>query len=190
MSTPNSFSKFIDAILAAEKGYVNHKNDHGGATNFGITEKVARANGYLGDMKDMPEEFARVVYFKRYISEPKFDKVAEISERIGMELIDTGVNMGPARASEFFQRCLNLFNQEGARYSDLFVDGRIGGITLDALREYIAFRGDEGIEVMLCALNCEQGHRYIEIAENDPSQESFIYGWLRARVLHSDKESK
>jgi lysozyme family protein len=177
-----NFEPIIDEILAKEKGFVDHPSDRGGPTNFGITEAVARKNGYDGPMADMPVSFAREVYRKRYIVEPKFDKVAEISAKIGLEVIDTGVNMGPGRAAEFLQRWLNAFNLRGSRYADLFVDGRVGTVTLEALTKYLRWRGPEGEAVMLKALNCVQGHRYLEIAESNPTQEDFIYGWMRARI--------
>lgn len=178
-----NFERVIDDILAKESGYVDHEDDSGGPTNHGITQAVARANGYDGPMEDMPVSLAREIYRKRYIVKPGFDKVALIDAGIASELIDTGVNMGPAKASEFLQRALNAFNQKGARYADVLVDGRIGEVTLDALRKYMRFRGAEGARVMICALNVLQGERYFEILENNPSQESFAYGWIRNRVM-------
>ncbi len=175
--------KIIDNVLAAEKGYVDHPNDRGGPTNWGITEVVARANGYTGAMRDMQQSFARTIYEKRYIAEPKFDQVVALHAGIGEELIDTGVNMGPSRAAEFLQRWLNAFNGQGSKYPDMFVDGRLGPVSLDALRKYLAWRGqNEGGAVMLKALNSAQAMRYLDIAEANKTQEDFIYGWIRSRV--------
>ena len=39
-----------------------------------------------------------------------------------------------------------------------------------------------GETVLLKALNCLQGARYIELAEVRPQNESFVYGSLRERV--------
>lgn len=177
-----NFEHIIDEVIRAEKGYVDHPDDRGGPTNFGITLAVARKNGYDGDMRDLPESLAREIYRRRYIAEPKFDLVALIDEPIGAELIDTGVNMGPAHPAMFLQRWLNAFNDTGSRYADLFVDGRIGQITLDALKAFLKWRGSEGRIVMLRALNSLQAVRYLEIAERDPSQRTFAYGWVRGRV--------
>lgn len=177
-----NFEPIIDAILRAEQGYVDHPDDRGGPTNHGITLAVARANGYDGDMRDLPVSLAREIYRRRYIVAPAFDKVAAINAEIAAELIDTGVNMGPARAAEFLQRLLNGLNAQGSRYPDLFVDGRIGKVTLDALAAFLRWRGLDGVKVILRGLNSQQAMRYLDIAENNPSQESFLYGWLLHRV--------
>lgn len=177
-----NYEAIIDGILAVEKGFVNHPDDKGGPTNFGITQAVARANGWTGPMEDLPETVARMIYMKRYVTEPHFDQVAALEPKVGYELIDTGVNMGPARAAMFFQRCLNVFNQQGSRYADVFVDGRIGPVTIEAFKAFLRWRGAAGARTILKALNCLQGARYIEIAENDARQESFTYGWLTHRV--------
>jgi lysozyme family protein len=177
-----NFEAVIDGIIARERGYVDHADDRGGPTNHGITVAVARANGYDGDMRDLPLSLAREIYRKRYIVRPAFDKVWLVDHRIGDELIDTGVNMGPNRPGEFLQRWLNGFNDTGSRYADLFVDGRLGPVTLDALRAFLRWRGAEGERVMVVALNCLQGGRYLEITEGDRTQRAFLYGWMRARV--------
>lgn len=177
-----NYEAIIDSILKIEDGYVDHPDDRGGPTNYGITQAVARANGWTGPMQELPLTLARMIYMKRYITEPHFDQVATVNSKVGFELIDTGINMGPARAAEFFQRCLNVFNLQGSRYADVFVDGRIGPVTLEAFRAFMRWRGEAGERTFLKALNCVQGTRYIEIAENDARQESFIFGWLTHRV--------
>lgn len=172
----------IDEIIRVEGGYSNNKDDRGGETMYGITVAVARANGYAGPMKNMPRSVAERVYRQRYVETPRFDQVLERTEKVGVELIDTGVNMGPARAAEFLQRWLNGFNLLGSGYQDLFVDGRLGPLTFDALDRFLARRGAEGEGVLLTALNCTQGSRYLGITEGNKSQRTFLYGWMRARV--------
>lgn len=177
-----AFEKIIDGILAVEKGYVDHPNDRGGPTNYGITLATARANGYLGDMREMPVDFARRVYAKRYIVDPGFADVAGIDTAIAEELIDTGVNMGPGRAAEFLQRALNSLNQGNRLGHDLLVDGKIGSQTLVALEKLMAWRGAMASTVMVRLLNAQQAVRYVEIADANPSQRDFMFGWIAQRV--------
>jgi lysozyme family protein len=183
-----NFEAVIDEVIRKEKGFSNHPSDKGGPTKDGITERVARANGWTGPMEELPDNLIRVIYRNRYIVEPKFDCVCVIDEKVGFELIDTGVNMSPVRAATFFQEWLNGFNLQGSRYANLFVDGRIGEVTLDAFRKYRRWRGAEGADVMVYALNCSQGAKYLEFTQNKESQEDFLYGWVRARVMQQLKE--
>lgn len=181
MSVP--FQAVIDRIIAKEKGYVNNPADRGGPTNFGITLAVARANNYLGNMKDMPKLVAEQIYLKRYITEPGFHLVHARSERIGMEMIDTGVNMGVTIPGPMLQRWLNVLNLRGSKYADVFVDGKIGSITVDALDKFLDFRGQLGEDVLVHALNSLQAVRYLDIAERNESQEDFVFGWIAQRVV-------
>ena len=175
-------ARVIDAILRAEGGYVNDPQDKGGETNFGITVAVARANGYTAPMRDLPVALARAIYTARYITEPKFDQVLALHAGIGAEVIDTAVNMGPHRAAEFLQRWLNGFNDTGARYPALFIDGRLGEQSLGALAAFLKWRGQDGATVLLRALNGLQAARYLEITESNKSQRRFLFGWIKERV--------
>lgn len=177
--------RFLDDLIKREGGYVNNPNDKGGETCWGITVAVARANGYAGPMRNMPQSIARDIYRRQYWTAPGYDKVAERSKLIAEELFDTGVNMGVGIPGKWLQRCLNVLNlgHDGApRYADLLADGDIGGKTLAALDAYLKMRGKAGEIVMLKALNCLQGARYIELAEGRVKNEAFVYGWLEHRV--------
>ncbi|MDQ4651164.1 putative peptidoglycan-binding domain-containing protein, partial [Klebsiella pneumoniae] len=44
--------------------------------------------------------------------------------------------------------------------------------------------GKEGEQVLLRALNCSQGARYLELAEGREANEDFLYGWVKERVAH------
>lgn len=173
---------YIDSLLQREGGYVDHPADRGGPTNWGITERVARAFGYHGRMQDMPRSVARQIYREQYWEQPRFHLVDEHSAAVAEELLDTGVNMGPGVAARFLQRALNVLNAEGKHYPDVVVDGNIGRLTIAALRAYLSARGKDGHVVLLRALNAQQGARYIELAEQRPSQEAFVHGWLLHRV--------
>lgn len=174
----------IDNIIRTEGGYVDHPADRGGPTNWGITEKVARRAGYNGDMKALPKDVARRIYRTRYYEAPGFKNVNEVAPLLAEEMTDTGVNMGPQTATKMLQRLLNVLNREGQDYPDITVDGQLGPQSLEALHQYLNVRGKrDGEAVLVRLMNCLQGARYVEIAERTPSQEAFMFGWARQRVV-------
>ena len=146
--------EIFEAILGKEGGYVDHPDDKGGPTRWGITQAVARAHGYAGSMKDLPRDTALEILTADYWDGPRFDQVASLSPSIAAELCDTGVNMGPAVQSKWFQRWLNAYNQQGQLYPDLIADGQIGPRTISALKSFLAMRGKDGEQVMLKSINC------------------------------------
>lgn len=171
--------KIINSIIDIEGGYSDDPLDSGGETNFGITYDVARANGYMGDMICMPRSVAFDIYAKKYWDSVHGDDILMMSEPLIEEVVDTAVNMGVSRASEFLQRSLNVFNKRGKLYSDIVVDGSIGPATIRALKSYLDKRNEN---VMLKALNCLQGAHYITQSEHNEEKERFAYGWIKNRV--------
>jgi lysozyme family protein len=177
-----TIDSLIDAAIGREGAYVNNAADKGGPTRWGITEQVARAFGYAGDMKLLPRDTAVVIYRRRYWESPRLSEVQGHYANVATELFDIGINMGVAIAGQFLQRCLNAFNQQGAHYADIGVDGGIGAMTIHALDCYRQRRGDDGGAVLLEAIRSLRGARYIEISESRPANETFTYGWFSRMV--------
>ncbi len=178
----SSIEQMIDDLIKVEGGYVNNPADPGGETNFGITKAVARANGYVGDMRVMPKPVAASIYRKKYFIAPGYDKIYELSKPIAEEMFDTGVNMGTSIPGTWLQRILNALNRDQADYKDIGVDGKIGPATASALRTFLNKRGAAGEKVILRLLNSLQGVRYLEICERRPASETFLFGWISNRL--------
>lgn len=174
--------ELIDEVIGREGGYVNHPADKGGPTRWGITEAVARAQGWRGDMRHLPRNEAAAIYRRAYWLRPGFDQVAEHAPAIAAELFDTGVNMGPPVAAGFLQRALNALNRGARDYADIAVDRGVGPRTLAALRGFLDRRGPAGETVLLKAVEALQGERYLALAEQRPANEAFLYGWLAHRL--------
>lgn len=183
-----SIESMIEAVIKREGGYVNHPNDPGGETNYGITKAVARANGYGGDMRTMPRDVAAGIYRSNYFIRPGFEAVALLSEPVAEELFDTAVNMGVKIAARFLQRSLNFFNKRGRLYPDIVLDGDVGPGTIHALENYFRLYGGSSSRLkdaerrLLKALNSLQGARYIELGEANEKLEDFGAGWFDWRV--------
>lgn len=168
-----TLDQIIDATIKAEGGYVNDPADSGGATKYGITERVARANGYTGSMRDLPLSVARDIYRNEYAIKPGF---TVFPSEVAAELFDTGVNMGTSATTKFLQRAVNALYGSG-----LVVDGKMGPATRKAVTAYLSSRSNAS-EILVKALNGLQCTRYIEIVEGNPTQRRFINGWIANRV--------
>ncbi len=172
----------IEEIIEREGGYVDHPADRGGPTRWGITEAVARRQGYMDDMRHLPQSDAAAIYKRLYWIVPGFDKISETAPKLAAELFDTGINMGTGTATGFLQRALNALNRNARDYGDLTVDRRIGPATLLALHAFFRKRGTGGEDILLKAVEALQGAHYVRLAETRPSQEAFLYGWLANRI--------
>jgi len=179
-------TEFLEAWAATkreEQGYANNPNDKGGPTNHGITEVVARADGFTGDMRNLPVERAREIAKKQYWDVMRLDDVAAISPKIARELFDSGFLSGINTAAKWLQRLLNVMNREQRVYGDIKTDGVLGNVSIYNLKLYMeARRKDNGEAVMLKALNALQGAYLIGISEGREANEEFIFGWLANRV--------
>ena len=178
----SDIEKLIEEVIGREGGFSDHPADRGGATRWGITEAVARREGYGGAMRHLPRWTAAAIYRRLYWTAPRFDEVASRAPALGAELFDTGVNMGPKIAVGFLQRALNALNRGATDYADIVGDGVIGPATLTALDGFLRVRGRAGERVLLKAIEAQQGERYLSLAERRPANEAFVYGWIANRI--------
>jgi lysozyme family protein len=112
------FQTCVLRVLAHEGGYVDNPSDPGGATNYGITERVARENGYTGPMQDLSRTLAEAIYKRLYWATVHAD---ELPAGIRFQVFDAAVNHGPARAVQWLQSAVGTKP-----------DGIIGPLTLAA----------------------------------------------------------
>lgn len=185
MADPDPFLTYIAPTLGTEGGYANHPADKGGETMFGVTIARARAAGYAGPMRAMTLAQAVGIYRLFYWTQPGFDRIAAVDPALGTLLLDLGINFGPGRVGGFLQRALNVLNGGGKAWPDLTVDGACGAMTRFALEAFLKQRGKEGRVVIRGMVRAMASVRYVEIAEADPSQEVFEYGWQLNRGIGS-----
>ena len=172
----------IEDLIGREGGYSNHRSDRGGATRWGVTEAVARAHGYAGEMRSLPRDEAETIYRRTYWLRPGLDRAAMRAPKVAAELFDTGVNMGPDTAVGFLQRALNALNRGARDYPDIAPSPRIDAATEKALDGFMRKRPRGGETVLLKAIEALQGERYLAITERRPANEAFLYGWLANRI--------
>lgn len=182
--TAAAVSLILASVFALEGGYVNHRNDPGGETNHGITKQVAKQAGYKGSMKDLTrycetetDVCAESILRQRYIEAPGYMPLVDIDPVVAEEVIDTAVNMGPARPSRYFQAALN-----DTCDTRLNVDGKIGPITVKAWSDCRQRLGSRACFWMLDSLDEKQRAEYNRLVRVNPRLRVFYRGWINHRI--------
>lgn len=116
-----NFDEAFHHLLGHEGGYVNHPDDPGGETNWGVTKVVARQHGYEGLIKDMPVAVAKAVYRKSYWDAVQADN---LPPAIRYAVFDAAVNSGVGTSIRWLQQAVGTT-----------ADGALGPKTLAAINE-------------------------------------------------------
>lgn len=148
------FEQAFTKLLGHEGGYSNNPSDTGGETMWGVTIAVARANGYTGTMRALPQSVAMAIYKKDYWDAVQADNLPDAAR---YAVFDAAVNSGVRQSAKWLQQALGV-NQ----------DGVIGKQTIAAAQ---AFDGRELAAKMLGAR--------LQFMTNIPSWPTFGKGWAR-----------
>jgi len=161
----------INKIIKREGGYINHPNDRGGPTKYGITKPTLTT--YLGrdvitdDIKNISTADAYEIYYRYYYQVPKIDELPEPVQEI---VLDMAVNHGPKTAITLLQRVINQNNRLIA------ADGIIGPITKAATTGVIE---EFGIKKLINDLIDYRIRFYERIVKKDDTQRVFLAGWVK-----------
>jgi hypothetical protein len=160
----------LGGVYAVEGGYSNNKKDPGGATMYGVTEEVARANGYRGDMRRFPKHCdgpatacADNIYVSQYIAAPGY----------------------MPRPNRWFRLTMNklastkLPNSSAALRTDDITAYRMVQVKLGKTAACVA---------TLDALDGRQEAEYQRLVARNGALRRFLRGWLRARIGNVDRD--
>lgn len=157
-------NEIIDAVIEREGGYVNDRNDNGGATKFGITAGTLGAwRGYgraasAEEVRQLSVHEAREIYREQYIKKPGFHLIAD--DGLRAQVVDDGVMSGPRAAITSLQVELGVKP-----------DGLMGPLTIAATN-----RAD--VPTLRRKLAVARALRLARIVQRDTTQARFIVGWL------------
>ena len=180
----------LAAVFGVEGGFSDDPNDPGGATRFGCTEAVARADGYSGPMASLPKERCADILRRQYIVRPGYMPIVELEPVLAFEIIDSGINAGPGRASPWFQESLNLFSRGGRDYPKIRVDGAVGPATIAAYRSLQRVRGmKKACELMVKSADAYQAAHYQKLCSGSYALSSFCVGWFDHRIGNAPIEN-
>lgn len=110
------FDEAFTLLLGSEGGYSNNPRDPGGETMWGVTKRVAVANGYTGPMKDFPVSTAKEIYRFMYWDSVRAD---DLPADVRYAVFDAAVNSGVGQAARWLQRACGTVD-----------DGEVGSKTI------------------------------------------------------------
>ena len=149
-----TFDEIFERLIDHEGGYVNHPDDPGGETNWGITKATALANGYTGSMKSLTRDRAKVIYKIAFWDRAK---CSQYDSAIGYQLFDAAVNHGIGNGIRLLQRAVGVAD-----------DGVIGKLTLAAIQL-------KSLDDVLVLFNAERLEFYAKLS----TLPKFGRGWIR-----------
>lgn len=119
------FDRAMKILAVHEGGYSNHKDDPGGATNFGITQKTYDDYNRLKgrspkSVKNISKEETDEIFRNQYWNAVRAD---DLPDGVAYCVFDAAVNSGPGRAARWLQKVI------GAK-----VDGVVGDETISMAR--------------------------------------------------------
>lgn len=163
----------IDSIIVREGPYVNHPNDKGGPTKYGITLKtLSDWRGHpvtADDVAGLSIQEAKEILTENYVHGPGFDAIPD--PKLFDFMVDVGTMSYPTTAWKLLTRAVNRLGHFG------FFEETVG---VDKAKQFavITAAGGAGWNNVLQVLIDERIRFLAEIVIHDPSQRAFLRGWL------------
>lgn len=185
------FDRAFDFMIENEGGFVNHPNDPGGATNYGVSLRTLRQLGDMdfdldgdgdidvSDIRAMSLDDAKAFYRKHFWNAIKYTDTEGVKhylceaipeESFAIKVFDMAVNMGARQANRIVQHAVNAGYLSSP---PLNVDGVFGVKTMQMVGHEPAFGN------FMYRLRAEQARFYYTLADQKPARAVFLLGWLR-----------
>lgn len=163
------FKDYLKVILEHEGGYVNHPNDPGGETNYGISLRFLKGikleDGDIDNDNDIDIDDIQSLtlsdvenIYMLYFWLP-LNLGGLTNEMLKLHIFDHGVNAGVATAAKMIQRLIGLKD-----------DGLIGPMTCKAI--------NQSKEPLVDLYKQERIKYYDRIIEKNPKLSVFRNGWI------------
>jgi lysozyme family protein len=159
------FEDCLAFVLAREGGFVDDPDDPGGATNYGITQRVYTQHRRLGgkppaSVATISQKEVATIYRSAYWK-PMWCDV--LPEPLDLVAFDSSVNHGLRQAAKFLQRAVGseddgvIGRQSMAGIREMVMVGRLGEVVADIIRQ--------------------RGEFYADRVKKKPNQVKFLKGW-------------
>jgi lysozyme family protein len=169
MTTRTTFDRSLAHVLKEEGGYVNDPVDRGGATNFGVTQRVydayrARRAQPQRSVRDIEQAEVADIYERQYWRE---GKCHEMPWPAALAHFDACVNTGVFQANKLLQRALGVKD-----------DGVLGLVSMGAL----AAQSVADPVALALRIAAARLRFYVSLTAQRPEQIKFLRGWVLRTV--------
>jgi len=148
----NNFAKCVEVVLKHEGGYVNHPDDPGGETNFGIAKRFYPDL----DIKKLTRAEAEKIYYRDYWKKAGLDRI--LRPQRALQVFDMGVNAGTKRSIKMAQAVVRVQR-----------DGILGPVTAAAINR------SQDFEERFVRKRVEY---YVGLVKRKPQLQVFLVGWI------------
>ncbi len=181
-----NFDEAYGITSVNEGGIANNKNDRGGLTYAGISEKYwpawkgwpfvkaalalvrhpgdfKTANAHLAvhpEVKLLVHDFYKANFWDTL----NLNRIDD--QQLANAIYDFGVNAGISTSGKKLQSAINSLG------GSLSIDGAIGSQTIDQANKL-------STAALYASFNIQRRNYYNAIVQNDPSQKQFLAGWLK-----------
>lgn len=177
----SDFAFAVKHTLEAEGVFSNNKNDPGGKTKYGVTERMWIPYWWDNFGKTQPPDIERInvghaiAFYKDVFWDAlRIDRMND--KHIAAEVFDSAVNVGAGDAVMFLQRAIN-YNRLPT-WERIKVDGVLGPVTRGKTQDLI----DLNHRVPL--LKAQNGFQFMHYVEQDNPH--FSRGWTARIQLASE----
>lgn len=160
----------VEALLKKEAGFVDDRDDHGGATNFGISTRR-----FPEIVIATLSKAQAIALYREHYWHPLYDLLPE--QIIANKLLEITVHMAHDAARPFWKgrmKGIELVQRACRALGDrvIAIDGVFGPQTLQSVKL-------ERPASLLAAIRVEQSLHYLALADQDASQRKYLRGWVR-----------
>lgn len=165
----------IAHVLASEGGLVDHKDDPGGITNFGVSLRFLKQHNLdidhdgdvdADDIRRLDLEKAQSIYYQKFWEPYGY---AAFPRMLAIKAFDMCVNMGPVQAHKIIQKALWGYGYK------VKVDGVMGTQTTSAIHAIDLALNTAGLVATIRVL---QDAFYTNLVASKPELKAFYNGWI------------
>lgn len=173
MKYSEAFMFHVEQVLEIEEGFSNHKDDRGGRTQWGITERDYPGL-WQGDHAPTREESIQV-YWEDFWRRLGLHRLK--SWDLQAEVFDAAVNCGRGNAAKFLQHAYNTLS-EYYGWQRLKEDGKVGPKTIRQINRWCKRTPPiESTAALVRLTNHFQGDYYLDLLR----LRVFLVGWYAKR---------